>query len=127
MSQVTEAILLASGARTTTQTLGPYFNPDTSGNVCGIEVAVDLTAFVTAASLTVTIEEYIEGKGAFVAVLTSAVIAATGTTLLRYRPLAAEIANLSTNGHLGKQYRVVVTHGNANSHTYSVTAKLIRD
>lgn len=127
MPHMDEAVLLASGARTTTQTLGPNPNPDSLGDICGIEVVVDLTTFTTAASLTTSIEEYVEGKAGWVAVLTSAARTANGTDRLRYRPTAPEVANQSTSGHLARQYRVVVTHGNANSHTYSVTIKRIRD
>lgn len=130
MPSVVEEVILASGARTATQTLGPFFNPDDSGQVEGIEVVLDLTAFTTAASLTLSIEEFVPnaatGAGNFRQVLAAVALTATGTTRLRYGPRFPETANQSRTGYVGTQYRVVVTHGNANSHTYSVTVKRVQ-
>ena len=126
MARVTEAILLASGARTTTQTIGPYVNPDSIGDVIGIEVVLDLTAFTTAASLTLSIEEWNQGAGAYRTVLAATALAANGVKRLLITPITPTAANATQSGLVGNQYRVVVTHGNANSHTYSVTAKILR-
>ncbi len=120
-----EVVLLASGARTATQTLGPYFNPDDTGDTCAIEIILDLTAFVTAASLTLSIEEWNPGAAAFRTVLAGVAITAIGVSRIRIGPSYGNTANVSQGDHLGTQYRVVVTHGNANSHTYSVTAQRI--
>lgn len=124
---IDEAVILASGARTTTQTLGPYANPDDRGDIVAIEVVLDLTAFTTAASLTLSIEEYNEGAGAFRQVVAAAALVATGVKRLRYGPSYPAVANVSETGNVGRQYRVVVTAGNANSHTYSVTVKRVRE
>ena len=126
MARVTEGILLASGARTTTQTLGPYANPDSLGDVIGIEVVLDLTAFTTAASLTLSIEEWNQGSGAYRSVLAATALAANGVKRLLITPVTPTAANATQSGLVGNQYQVVVTHGNANSHTYSVTAKILR-
>lgn len=123
---VIEKVLLASGARTATQTLGPYFSPDAEGDVDGIEVILDLTAFVTAASLTLSIQEYNEGSAAFREVLAAVALTANGVKRLRIGPMVPNVANENQTGFVARQYRVVVTHGNANSHTYSVAAKLYR-
>jgi hypothetical protein len=128
MAKMTEKVLLASGARTTTQTLGPYFNPDDLGNVDAVEVILDLTAFVTAASLTLSIEEMNDGSAAFRSVIAAVALTGNGVARLRVSPfLSADVTNAAKAGPMAKQWRVVVTHGNANSHTYSVSAKFLRE
>lgn len=101
--------IYASAARTAT----PAAVADNPGYDSNIRVVVDLTAFVTAASLTVTIDVLDQLTNKWVNVATSAAITAVSTVGL----LAQGIAG---------PYRVTVTHGNANSHTYSVTAHLNR-
>lgn len=125
--RVTETVILASGARAATQTLGPYANPDADGAIHSLEVVLDLTAFTTAASLTLSIEEYNEGSGAFRQIVAAAALAANGVKRLRIGPEMPQVANVSETQIVGRQYRVVVTHGNANSHTYSVTIKRLYD
>ena len=126
MGQITEAVLLVSGARTSTQTIEPLFNPDSLGDITGIEIVLDLTAFTTAASLTLSIEEWNQGAGAYRTVLAATALAAVGVKRLLITPISPTAANASLSGLVGNQFRVVVTHGNANSHTYSVTAKYLR-
>lgn len=123
---VDEEVILASGARTATQTLGPYKSPDQFGTVDAIEVILDLTAFTTAASLTLSVEGYVEGSSAFRTILSGAALTAVGVTRLVLGPMVPAAANASATAILPKQLRVVVTHGNANSHTYSVTVRRLR-
>jgi len=106
MSQKT---IYASAARTAT----PAAIVDNPGYDTSLRVVVDLTAFVTAASLTVTIDTLDALTGKWVNVATGTAIAAVSTVGLLATGLAGP-------------YRVTVTHGNANSHTYSVTAHLSR-
>jgi hypothetical protein len=126
---IRQVVLLATGARTTTQTLGPYSNPDDSGDVTALDVVVDLTAFTTAASLTLSIEEFVEndavGGGNWRPSIAAAALTATGQARLRIGPAYSNVASASLGDHLGRRYRIVVTHGNGNSHTYSVTAEKV--
>jgi hypothetical protein len=115
--------LLASGARTSTQTLPAIQNYELFD---GIELCLDLTAFTTAAALTLTLEEFIPGANTYVPVLSSAVISAVGRTFLRMFPGGPEVTNQARNAFLPRDYRVVITHGNGNSCTYSVSASLTR-
>lgn len=101
--------LYPSAARTAT----PAAVIDNPGYDSALRVVVDLTAFTTAASLTVTIDTFDDLTGKWVNVATGTAIAAVSTV------------GLLAQGLAGK-YRVTVTHGNANSHTYSVTAHLSR-
>lgn len=118
--------LLASGARTTTQTLGPYANPDNEGDIETIEIVLSLTAFSTAASLTLSIEEANPTTGTFEQVIAATALTATGVKRLRIGTHTPNTANENQCGIVGNLYRVVVTHGNANSHTYSVSQKAWR-
>lgn len=121
MARVDEQVILASGARTTTQTLGPYTNSDEGGEVRAIEALVNLTAFTTAASLTLSIEEEIDGT--WRQVIAATALTATGASRLRLGPDFPVTANVSATGLVGARFRIVVTHGNANSHTYSVVLR----
>lgn len=101
--------LLTSAARSAT----PAAIVDNPGYDTVLRVVIDLTAFVTAASLTVTIDTLDALTGKWVNVATSAAIAAVSTVGLLATGLAGP-------------YRVTVTHGNANSHTYALSAHLSR-
>lgn len=138
MSTYRTGTLIASGSRTTTQTLDPLtlaqagdrafhgmLFPEGGTVPRLLEVTIDLTAFTTTASLTPSIEVYDEAKGGFVAVLTGAAIAATSSVVLRYGIPITPVANLAAQGLPTHRWRVVVTHGNANAHTYSVSARVL--
>lgn len=127
MTALAQTVLLATGARTTTQTLGAYANPDETGIVEAIEVVVDLTAFTTAASLTLSFQEFVPdgaGSGTWSTIISAAALTATGQARLRIGPEFTSAANVAVSAFVAPSYRVVVTHGNANSHTYSVVAKI---
>jgi hypothetical protein len=126
---IRQVVILATGARATTQTLGPFFNPDDAGDVSAIDVVVDLTAFTTAASLTLSVEEFVEndavGGGNWRSSIASVALTAAGQARVRIGASYSNVANQSLGDHIGKRYRVVVTHGNANSHTYSVNLEKV--
>lgn len=117
-----EVTVYPSAARTATPT------PTTvgCGYARGVQVVVDLTAFTTAASLTVTIDVQDVTSGKWINVLTSAVLSAVATTVLRVYPGLTAAANLTVSDVLTENMRITVTHGNANSTTYSVSAHLIQ-
>lgn len=120
MAHIDEELALASGARTTTQTLGPYPEVDAGGEVRAVEVVLNLTAFTTAASLTLSIEEDVTGAGTWVTSIAGVAVTANGASRIRLGPDFPISANASQTGLIPGRWRVVVTHGNANSHTYSV-------
>lgn len=122
--RVDEEVVLASGARTTTQTLGPYWSPDDLGDVDFLEVILDLTAFTTAASLTLSIEDEVAGN--FRQLVASTALTANGVKRLRVGPTFPNVANESLAALVARRFRVIVTHGNGNSHTYSVTLRIGR-
>jgi hypothetical protein len=120
-----DAGLLTSAARTATTVTADQ----TNHNGKGVHVVLDLTAFVTAASVTVKLQ----GKDAFGNYydLTTppAALTAVGKQIIELYPGASAAASgevtQRTSAVLPRVWRVVVTHGNANSHTYRVAASVI--
>lgn len=133
MSQFHEGTLLASGARTTTQTLDPASIAGASAVYQGVlegecevlEVFCNLTAFSTTASLTMSVEFYDTNSAAWVSVLAATALTATGTKRLLIGPRLVTAANAVLASLVWPRWRVVMTHGNANSHTYSVSARVV--
>jgi len=133
MAQFHEGTLLASGARTTTQTLDPASISGASAVYTGVldgqckilEVFCNLTAFTTTASLTLSVEFYDATNSAWVSVLAATALTATGTKRLLIGPELVTAANAVLAALVWPRWRVVATHGNANSHTYSVACRAI--
>lgn len=115
--------VLESAARTTTQSV------EWQGNLSckGVEVFIDVTAVgMPGPSLTVAINNVDPISGKARAVLTSAAITATGTTVLRVYPGITASANVAASDFIAPFGTITVTAGNANSATYSVGANFIR-
>lgn len=132
MANVAEAALLASGARTTTQTLDPFAIPAAGpllmsmGTPRVLEAVMDTTAAATG-SVTLSIEGYDEAKAGWVTLVASAAVVAVGTTFLRHGLPVTPAANAASQGVIPRRWRVVATANNANSQTYSVSARLLAD
>jgi hypothetical protein len=112
----------AATARTATGNSGDLDN----GNAKGVVVFVNVTAVTDTPSVTFAIQAKDPVSGAYVALLTSAAITATGTTMLTVYPGVTAAANVSASAVLPKTWRVLATHGDADSITYSVGYSLIR-
>ena len=112
-----DGTLLASAARTATVSSNAQIQ---DGRYSGVKVVLDLTAFTTAASLTVTIEAYDPASATWVTLLSGAAVTATGVNTYNIHPVMAAVSNVTANLQLPTKWRATVTHGNANSHTYSL-------
>lgn len=130
MASVAEAVLLASGAQTTTQTLDPLAITAAAPLVSGfmgtpktLEVIVDTTVFGTG-SVTVSIQEFDVAAGTWANVLASAAIVAVGRVRLVIGPDVTSVANVSQSMAVPKRWRVVATANNANSQTYSISGRI---
>lgn len=117
-----EVVAYASAARTAT----PAQFVAGCGYARGVAVVVDVTAIVTAPSITVTIEHQDVASGKWVSLLVSAAITTVSTNILRIYPGLVVAANLSANDVLWENLRITVTHANGNSITYSVALHLIQ-
>lgn len=113
--------LLASGARIASINTNDQINKDFSG----IHIIIDVTSITDTPSVVPVIEAKDPISGKYYALLTGAAITATGTTILKVFPGATAAANLAANDILPLVYRVKMTHGDADSITYSISANLI--
>lgn len=119
MSTVT---VYSSAARTATPTAVEV----ATNRAHALRVILDATAITATPSVVVTIDAFDSLSGKYVNLLTSAAITATGTTTLTIGPGVTVAANVSASTFLGDRVRVTVTHGDADSITYTVSAHLIR-
>lgn len=110
-----------SAARTATPT--PADRTNTTAR--GVHVIIDVTAVTSTPSVVFTIQGKDSVTGKYYTVLTSAAIATVSTTVLRVVPGITDAANLAVSDQIPYDWRVIATHGNANSITYSVAANLV--
>jgi len=109
--------IFASVARTATETSDTF----QVGRVGGLIVVIDVTVDPASASIVFDIKGVDAFSGKSFILLTSAAIAATGTTVLRVHPSLAAAANLVADDMVPPVIEVVATAADADSITYSVT------
>jgi hypothetical protein len=110
-----EATLLASAARTTTQTSADIANPYANA----VTVVLDMTTVGTG-SVTVSIQGKDTASGKYRTLLTGAAITTNSTNTYKVGPNIAASANAIAQDYLPSTLRIVVTANNANTATYSV-------
>lgn len=115
-SQGRVAVAYVSAARTATPTAYPLYTRGATGVVATVVV----TAAGVTPSVVFTIEAYDPASATWTALLTSAAITGTGTTKLSVALGIAEVTNLAVSKILPDTIRIVPTHGNATTITYSV-------
>lgn len=115
--------IMPSAARTVTTNSATYtaINGDRF-MASGIQLFINVTALAGAPSVTPFLQGF-EGV-TFYDLLQADAITATGMTVLRLFPGAAQNPKITANDHLPDIWRVAMSHANANSITYTVTAKL---
>lgn len=111
----TDTTLLASAARTTTQTSADI----TTYNASQLIVTLDMTAVGTG-SVTVTINGKDAASGKYSLLLSGAAVTTNSTNVYRVGIGNTVTANVSANLALPRTIQIVVTANNANSATYSV-------
>lgn len=110
------AIVYPSAARTATPTASPLYTRGARGVITTIVV----TAVTGTPSITVAIQSYDPGSSTWVSLLTSTAITVVGTTTMVVAPGVAVAANLAVSTIIPDTLRVLVTHVDAQSITYSV-------
>lgn len=121
---MSEVIAYASAARTATPTA---FVLDLS-RISGLVVVIDVTAIGAAPSVVPTIDGIDVASGKAWNLLTGAALTAvTGTTprVLKITPGIPVAANVAASDIVPERIRITMTHGNADSITYSVCAHLL--
>lgn len=116
----TDLTILASAARTTTQTSADLVNYNSKG----IKVVLDMTTVGTG-SVTLAINGKDSVSGKYYAILTGAAVITNSTNVYTVYPGITTALNAAVSDILPRTYQIVVTANNANSATYSVGASLI--
>lgn len=111
----------ASAARTGT----PGAFDGVNHNAKGLHLVIDVTALASTPSVVFKVQGKDSLSGKFYDILTSAAVTAIGTVVLKVYPGLTGTANLIANDILPRNFRVIATHANGNSITYSVGYSLI--
>ena len=119
---MSEKVIYPSAARTAT----PAAVEVNTTRTRALRVVIDVTAVTATPLLTVTIDGKDNTSGKFYNLLTSAVIGTVVTTVLTIAPGVTVAANLAVSAPLPDVVRITVSHGDADSATYSVSAQLAR-
>lgn len=110
-------VALTSVARTATNNSADFTTPY---GARGLRVWINETAHTSTPSTTFKIQDKDPISGVYTDRITSAAIATEGNTVLTIYPGLTPSANVVVSDCIGKTWRVLATHGNANSQTYSV-------
>lgn len=114
-------IVLASAARTATTTSATFKN---NGHEA-LYVTLDVSAVTLTPSLILTIDRLDVASGNWINVLTGAAVTTVSTNVYKVAPQLTAAANSIVKDYAPSQFRVVVTHADADSATYSVGAELL--
>lgn len=109
-----DATLLASAARTTTQTSADI----TTYNLGALTVYLNVTA--NAGSITLAINEKDPVSGVYSSMLTGLAVLGTGMNIYRIDPRTPDVANRVAQIAMPRVFQIVITANNAGSVTYSV-------
>lgn len=118
--------VLASEARTATTTSPMFANHDASGAL----LIVAISAITATPAITPKVQVSADGQGGWAdyAVVTTALATAATSTYLLYPGILASSDGAVTeswNLPLPRYWRVVMTHGDADSATYTVTVQYL--
>lgn len=94
----------------------------------GGHIIINVTAITASPSVVFKIQGRVPDTGTtalYYDILVSAAIVGTGVTVLKVFPGFPVTANVSVNDILPRTWRVIATHGDTDSITYSVTASLV--
>lgn len=116
-----QVTLYSSAARTSTPTAATF---DAGGHHGG-HFVIDVTAVTSTPSVVPTIDFYDDLSGKWVNLLTGIAITATGTTRLTVAPGVAASANAAAADCIHGRCRLVMTHADSDSISYSAAVHLI--
>jgi hypothetical protein len=120
MAQNLELEIADSAARTATTT---FDCPDNYG-FNGVTVFVEVTAISSTPSVTFAIQSQDPKSEAWHTLLVSAAVTGVSSNIYKVFPGATASANLIANDRLLRNWRIVATHADADSITYSIGAVL---
>ena len=114
---VTSVPLVSSGAFDATA--NAEFGVGVDINV--VEAVIITTAVGVTPSTVFSIQGWDPASSTWETLISSAAVIATGTTSIQVNPGSASVTNVSAQRVVRQKMRVLATHGNAVSHTYSVS------
>lgn len=124
--------LLPSAARTATPTdatlsvdNADHIPRDELLHVVAAHIIIDVTAITATPSVTVTIQNYDSVSATYYNVLSSPAITATGKTVLKIGLSIATAQNGAARDLLSDKWKVVPTHADTDSITYSIGASIV--
>lgn len=112
--------IFASEARTATHNSAFFKN---TFNARGVRLFISSTDVTDTPSVTFAIQIYDKRANVYHTVLTSAAVTTEANSYIEVYPDGAATANVRFVTHIGKGFRVVATHADADSITYSVNAE----
>jgi len=118
---VVQTTLYDSVARTSTPTAAAF----SSQGRRGLHLIIDVTAATSTPSVVPTIDGKDDLSGKWYNLLTGVAITATGTTVLKIYPGIGQATNAAASDIIPANLRLVMTHGNANSATYTAAVHLV--
>lgn len=121
MSRTAHKTLYASAARTAT----PTATSQTTDGARGGHFVIDVTAVTSTPSVVPTIDGFDSLSGKWYNLLTGDAITATGTTVLKVYPGIAATANAAAADVIPDVFRLVMTHADTDSITYSAAVHLV--
>ena len=86
----------------------------------GVNVVIDMTAVTATGSVVFTLQGIDPLSGQFYTIIESAAVTTVSTVVLTVYPSATEAANLAVSNGLPDNMRILATHVNAVTMTYSV-------
>ena len=89
-------------------------------NVAGIQVIINVTASAATPSVVPTIDGFDPLSETWYNLLTASAITGASQVVLRIHPELLAAANLTAQDFIPRRYRVVMTHADTDSITYSV-------
>lgn len=115
-----DSVVFPSASRTSTPAPVTFVNAHSNF----LRVVLDLTSFVTAAQLTLTIDGLDSVSGKWINILTGPLVTSISTTVYIIGPGLGAVTNQVVNSMLVRNLRVGVAHGNTNAVVYSVGKQL---
>ncbi|TDC63884.1 hypothetical protein E1258_09570 [Micromonospora sp. KC207] len=116
-----QSTLYAAAARTATPTAAQFG----ANGGRGLHLVINVTAVTDTPSVVPTIDGYDAASNTWYNLLTGAAITATGTTVLKIYPGIATVAGAAASDVIPQTVRLVMTHADADSITYSAAAHLV--
>lgn len=118
----TEGTVLASAARTASVNSADLINY----NSRGLHLIINVSALAATPSIIATIQGKCPISGTYYTILAGVAITTTGINIIKVYPGISAVVGASASDLLPRTWRVAMTHGDADSITYSVAFALVR-